>query len=114
MYSRYSSAKASTDGDMLATSCCMSSKASSIRCGGQRGVAMDMLTNPEMKSSINHHHLFVAIINITIIIIAASMDRVVGINLSTILTDKGHTYKFNLVVSDCDPFYLFYLKYTIF
>ena len=25
-----------------------------------------MLTNPEMKSSIHHHHLFVAIINITL------------------------------------------------
>ena len=54
---------------------------------------MDMLTNPEMKSSIHHHHLFVAIINITTIIIAASKDRVVGINLSTILTDKGHAIK---------------------
>ena len=62
-------------------------------CGGQRGRAMEMLTNPEMKSSIHHHHLFVAIINITIIIIAASKDRVVGINLSTILTDKSHTIK---------------------
>ena len=42
---------------------------------------MDMLTNTEKKSSINLHHLFVTIINITIIIITASKDHVVVINL---------------------------------